>query len=182
MGAPADRLRAEVDALVSVQAIRQRPRPHAEGRAFRTARPLGRRRRGLALHARSCLRVLVTIVPASRLVISAILSNSTGPLARVEREGRLPKRIRFFCRSSLLVTDKIGYEMRLMAGRYALSDDLITPKRENSGRLQDGCCLRSNSQNRPVCHRPPSQLQAYPQRPFVILRNQFRQGGRRTSQ
>ena len=51
----------------------------------------------------------VEAVKAGRSVYFCTLAEMIGSLARAEREGRLPERIRFFCRPSLLVVDEIGY-------------------------------------------------------------------------
>ena len=51
----------------------------------------------------------VEAVKAGRSVYFCTLADMIGSLARAEREGRLPERIRFFCRPSLLVVDEIGY-------------------------------------------------------------------------
>ena len=39
----------------------------------------------------------------------ATLADIVGALAKAEREGQLRERIRFFCGTSLLIVDEIGY-------------------------------------------------------------------------
>jgi DNA replication protein DnaC len=51
----------------------------------------------------------VEAVKAGRSVYFVSLAELVGSLARAEREGRLRKRLRFFCRPSLLIVDEIGY-------------------------------------------------------------------------
>jgi DNA replication protein DnaC len=46
---------------------------------------------------------------AGRSVYFATLADIVGALAKAEREGQLRDRIRFFCRTSLLIVDEIGY-------------------------------------------------------------------------
>jgi DNA replication protein DnaC len=51
----------------------------------------------------------VEAVKAGRSVYFGSLADIIASLAKAEREGTLPERIRFFCRSSLLIVDEIGY-------------------------------------------------------------------------
>jgi DNA replication protein DnaC len=51
----------------------------------------------------------VETVKAGRSVYFATLADIVGALAKAEREGLLRERIRFFCRTSLLIVDEIGY-------------------------------------------------------------------------
>jgi DNA replication protein DnaC len=51
----------------------------------------------------------VEAVKAGRSVYFCTLADLLGQLARSEREGHLPERIRFFCRPALLIVDEIGY-------------------------------------------------------------------------
>src|SRR5271166_2334077 len=51
----------------------------------------------------------VEAVRAGRSVYFSPLADIIDSLARAEREGRLRERIRFLCRSSLLIIDEIGY-------------------------------------------------------------------------
>ncbi len=51
----------------------------------------------------------IEAVKAGRSVYFATLADIVSVLAKAEREGQLRERIRFFCRSSLLIVDEIGY-------------------------------------------------------------------------
>jgi DNA replication protein DnaC len=51
----------------------------------------------------------VEAVKAGRSVYFTTLANIVGALAKAEREGQLRERIRWFCRSALLIVDEIGY-------------------------------------------------------------------------
>jgi DNA replication protein DnaC len=51
----------------------------------------------------------VETVKAGRSVYFATLADIVSALAKAEREGQLRERIRFFCRTSLLIVDEIGY-------------------------------------------------------------------------
>jgi len=51
----------------------------------------------------------VEAVKAGRTVYFASLADIVGALAKAEREGQLRERIRFLCRTSLLIVDEIGY-------------------------------------------------------------------------
>jgi DNA replication protein DnaC len=51
----------------------------------------------------------VEAVKAGRSVYFTTLADIVGALAKAEREGQLRERIRWFCRSSLLIVDEIGY-------------------------------------------------------------------------
>ncbi len=51
----------------------------------------------------------VEAVRAGRSVYFSPLADIIDSLARAEREGRLRERIRYLCRSSLLIIDEIGY-------------------------------------------------------------------------
>ena len=51
----------------------------------------------------------VEAVKAGRSVAFSTLADIIAALAKAEREGALRERIRFFCRSSLLIVDEIGY-------------------------------------------------------------------------
>ena len=46
---------------------------------------------------------------AGRSVYRATLAELIEGLAQAEREGRLPEKIRFYARASLLIVDEIGY-------------------------------------------------------------------------
>ena len=48
-------------------------------------------------------------VKAGRSVYFSSLADIVSALARAEREGQLRERIRFLCRTSLLIVDEIGY-------------------------------------------------------------------------
>ena len=51
----------------------------------------------------------VEAVKAGRSVYFTTLADLVGALAKAEREGALREKIRFFCRSALLIVDEIGY-------------------------------------------------------------------------
>jgi DNA replication protein DnaC len=51
----------------------------------------------------------VEAVKAARSVYFCTLADLLAQLARAEREGHLPERLRFFCRPALLIVDEIGY-------------------------------------------------------------------------
>jgi len=51
----------------------------------------------------------VAAVKAGRSVYRCTLAELIDALAQAEREGRLPERIQFYARSSLLIVDEIGY-------------------------------------------------------------------------
>ncbi len=51
----------------------------------------------------------VEAVKAGRSVYFTTLADIGGALAKAEREGQLPERIRWFCRAALLIGDEIGY-------------------------------------------------------------------------
>lgn len=51
----------------------------------------------------------IEAVKAGRSVYFCTLADLIGALSRAEREGKLHERLRFFCRSALLVIDEIGY-------------------------------------------------------------------------
>ncbi len=51
----------------------------------------------------------VEAVKAGRSVYFTTLADIVGALAKAEREGQLRERIRWFCRSALLIVDEIGY-------------------------------------------------------------------------
>lgn len=51
----------------------------------------------------------VAAVKVGRSVYRATLADLIEALAQAEREGRLPEKIRFYCRASLLIVDETGY-------------------------------------------------------------------------
>ena len=51
----------------------------------------------------------VEAIKAGRSVYFTTLADIVGALAKAEREGQLRERIRWFCRSALLIVDEIGY-------------------------------------------------------------------------
>jgi len=51
----------------------------------------------------------VEAVKAGRSVYFTTLADIVGALVKAEREGQLHERIRWFCRSALLIVDEIGY-------------------------------------------------------------------------
>jgi DNA replication protein DnaC len=73
----------------------------------------------------------VEAVRAGRSVYFSPLADIIDSLARAEREGRLRERIRFLCRSSLLIIDEIGY-LSVGAGagaRYERGAMILTSNR-----------------------------------------------------
>ena len=62
----------------------------------------------------------VEAVSAGRSVYFSPLADIIDSLARAEREGALRERIRFFCRSALLIVDEIGYLPRRARRRQSV--------------------------------------------------------------
>jgi len=71
----------------------------------------------------------VEAVRAGRSVYFSPLADIIDSLARAEREGRLRERIRFLCRSSLLIIDEIGY-LSVGAGAGNLFFQLVNARYE----------------------------------------------------
>jgi DNA replication protein DnaC len=71
----------------------------------------------------------VEAVRAGRSVYFSPLADIIDSLARAEREGRLRDRIRFLCRSSLLIIDEIGY-LSVGAGAGNLFFQLVNARYE----------------------------------------------------
>jgi DNA replication protein DnaC len=67
----------------------------------------------------------VEAIRAGRSVYFSPLADIIDSLAKAEREGRLRERIRFLCRSSLLIIDEIGY-LTVGAGAGNLFFQLVT--------------------------------------------------------
>ena len=76
----------------------------------------------------------VEAVKAGRSVYFTTLADLIAALARAEREGRLTERIRFFCRSSLLVIDEIGY-LPVIAGGGNLFFQLVNARYERGAMI-----------------------------------------------
>ena len=89
-----------------------RQEPHHGARRARVHRPRrGRAPPRPARHRQEPpgLALGVEAVKAGRSVYFTTLADLVGALAKAEREGPLRERIRFFCRSALLIVDEIGY-------------------------------------------------------------------------
>jgi DNA replication protein DnaC len=76
----------------------------------------------------------VEAVKAGRSVYFCTLADLIGMLARAEREGRLPERIRFFCRPTLLIVDEIGY-LPVLSGGGNLFFQLVNARYERGAMI-----------------------------------------------
>ena len=76
----------------------------------------------------------VEAVRAGRSVYFSPLADIIDSLARAEREGRLRERIRFLCRSSLLIIDEIGY-LSVGAGAGNLFFQLVNARYERGAMI-----------------------------------------------
>ncbi len=76
----------------------------------------------------------VEAVRAGRSVYFSPLADIIDSLARAEREGRLRERIRYFCRSSLLIIDEIGY-LSVGAGTGNLFFQLVNARYERGAMI-----------------------------------------------
>src|ERR1700735_2194286 len=76
----------------------------------------------------------VEAVRAERSVYFSPLADIIDSLARAEREGRLRERIRFLCRSSLLIIDEIGY-LSVGAGAGNLFFQLVNARYERGAMI-----------------------------------------------
>jgi DNA replication protein DnaC len=76
----------------------------------------------------------VEAVRAGRSVYFSPLADIIDSLARAEREGRLRERIRFRCRSSLLIIDEIGY-LSVGAGAGNLFFQLVNARYERGAMI-----------------------------------------------
>src|SRR3954453_14876037 len=76
----------------------------------------------------------VEAVRAGRSVYFSPLPDIIDSLARAEREGRLRERIRFLCRSSLLIIDEIGY-LSVGAGAGNLFFQLVNARYERGAMI-----------------------------------------------
>ncbi len=76
----------------------------------------------------------VEAVKAGKSVYFCTLADLIGMLARAEREGRLPERIRFFCRPSLLIVDEIGY-LPVVSGGGNLIFQLVNARYEKGAMI-----------------------------------------------
>ena len=79
---------------------------------------------------------------AGRSVCFASLADIISALAKAEREGQLRERIRFLCRTSLLIVDEIGYLPVIPGGGHILSQ-LVNARYERGAMI-----LTSNLQPR----------------------------------
>jgi DNA replication protein DnaC len=76
----------------------------------------------------------VEAIKAGRSVYFTTLAELISTLARAEREGRLQDKIRFFCRWSLLVIDKIGY-LPVLQGSGNLFSQLVNARYERGAMI-----------------------------------------------
>ena len=76
----------------------------------------------------------VEAIRAGRSVYFSPLADIIDSLARAEREGRLRERIRFLCRSSLLIIDEIGY-LTVGAGAGNLFFQLVNARYERGAMI-----------------------------------------------
>src|ERR1700744_343244 len=76
----------------------------------------------------------VEAVRAGRSVYFSPLADIIDSLTRAEREGRLRERIRFLCRSSLLIIDEIGY-LSVGAGAGNLFFQLVNARYERGAMI-----------------------------------------------
>jgi DNA replication protein DnaC len=76
----------------------------------------------------------VEAVRAGRSVYFSPLADIIDSLARAEREGRLRERIRYLCRSSLLIIDEIGY-LSVGAGAGNLFFQLVNARYERGAMI-----------------------------------------------
>ncbi|MBA1158932.1 IS21-like element helper ATPase IstB [Microvirga mediterraneensis] len=76
----------------------------------------------------------VEAVKAGKSVYFCTLADLIGMLARAEREGRLPERIRFFCRPALLIVDEIGY-LPVVSGGGNLFFQLVNARYERGAMI-----------------------------------------------
>jgi DNA replication protein DnaC len=76
----------------------------------------------------------VEAVRAGRSVYFAPLADILDSLAKAEREGRLRERIRFLCRTSLMIIDEIGY-LTVGAGAGNLFFQLVNARYERGAMI-----------------------------------------------
>jgi DNA replication protein DnaC len=76
----------------------------------------------------------VEAVRAGRSVYFAPFADILDSLAKAEREGRLRERIRFFCRTSLMIIDEIGY-LTVGAGAGNLFFQLVNARYERGAMI-----------------------------------------------
>ena len=76
----------------------------------------------------------VEAVKAGRSVYFATLADIVGALAKAEREGQLRDKIRFFCRTALLIVDEIGY-LPVVAGGGNLFFQLVNARYERGAMI-----------------------------------------------
>ena len=93
----------------------------------------------------------VEAVKAGRSVYFASLADIISALAKAEREGQLRERIRFLCRTSLLIVDEIGY-LPVIPGGGNLFFQLVNAryeKRRHDPDLQPRLCRMGRGLRRP---------------------------------
>jgi DNA replication protein DnaC len=76
----------------------------------------------------------VAAVKAGRSVYRCTLAELIDVLAQAEREGRLPEKIRFYARSSLLIVDEIGY-LPITSGGANLFFQLVNARYEKGAMI-----------------------------------------------
>lgn len=76
----------------------------------------------------------VAAVKAGRSVYRCTLAELIDALAQAEREGRLPEKIRFYARASLLIVDEIGY-LPITSGGANLFFQLVNARYEKGAMI-----------------------------------------------
>jgi IstB-like ATP binding protein len=114
-----------------------RPQPRSRpcsARLHRSQRgdPLPRPTRNGKSHLATALGV--EAVKAGRSVYFASLADIISALAKAEREGQLRERIRFLCRTSLLIVDDIGY-LPVIPGGGNLFFQLVNARYERAAMI-----------------------------------------------
>jgi DNA replication protein DnaC len=118
----------------------------------------------------------VEAVRAGRSVYFSPLADIIDSLARAEREGRLRERIRFLCRSSLLIIDEIGY-LSVGAGAGNLFFQLVnirSTKGEDESRTRRICSGHSAAPRTVRTGRPSGAAQTASRRSASDRRGQRR--------
>ncbi|WP_330848873.1 ATP-binding protein [Mangrovicoccus ximenensis] len=80
----------------------------------------------------------VAAVKAGRTVCRATLAELTEALSRAERPDRLPEKIRFHTRTSLLIAGKIGYLPITRGGAYVPGASAAAPRPRPASNLPAG--------------------------------------------
>lgn len=97
----------------------------------------------------------VAAVKAGRSVYRCTLAELIDALAQAEREGRLPEKIRFYARSSLLIVDEIGY-LPITSGGANLFFQLVNARYEKGAMiLTSTAALPSGGRSSAIPSSPP---------------------------